>query len=107
DLVCVLGQSPMQFFEWPRHMIPRIDTLGDLAASRRLCIALQVMKELLVGGAKNALAGRAEAGFSRWPRLFCDFASCQQRLEIDTLELFAAVKYKDLGHASIPANALS
>jgi Transglycosylase len=107
DLVRVLDQSFMQFLERPRRMIPGIDALGHLAASRRLRITLQVIKELLVGGAKNALAGGAESGLRRWPRLFCYFASRQQRLQINTLELLAAVEHKNLGHASMPANTLS
>src|SRR5438093_4718411 len=97
----------MQFRKRPGGKFARINGfryLPDVPCDLR--VALQIVDESGVCCSEKALAARSEPRF-RWRPGFLDaFVSCQQGLEVRTLEFRAAVDQDDLGEPSVPAHAL-
>ena len=107
-LVGVLGQHLLELAKRPRRVGPGIDRLRHQARrASGLSVAQQVVKQLLVGCAKEAFARGAEPRLRRRPRFLGDLAASQQRFEIDAVEFLAAVHHQDLREPLIPAHTLA
>src|SRR5438445_5476888 len=97
----------MQFRKRPGGEFARINGFRHLAdVPCDLCVPLQIVNESGVCGSEEALATRSKPRFRRRPGFLDAFVSCQQSLEVRTLEFRAAVDYDNLGEPSIPAHAL-
>ena len=62
----------MQFWEWPRSMLPRIDALGNQPGTGYLRVPAQIMEKLRVRSSEDALADRAETGLGERTRDECE-----------------------------------
>src|SRR5207247_9750917 len=107
DLVGPCAQTRIQSSERPLGVVLGIDGFGDLTHMRgELRIASQIMNELGVGRAEEPFTDGPKPGLAWWPSLLRALEAREQRVEIQAVELLAAIDDEALGKAAVAADAL-
>src|SRR5262245_1546238 len=107
DLVGPCAQAFVEFSERLLRVALGIDGLGDLPHLRgKLRIASQIMNELGVGRAEEPFTDGPKPGLGWWPRLLRALEAREQRVEIQAVELLAAIDDKALRKTAMAADAL-
>src|SRR6266705_1255518 len=107
DLVGPCAQARIQSSERPLGVALGIDGFGDLTHLRgELRIASQIMNELGVGRAEEPFTDGPKPGLAWWPSLLRALEAREQRIEIQAVELLAAIDDEALGKAAVAADAL-
>ncbi len=106
NLIKVLGKFLLEFLERPDGLALRINALGDLSCmASDLSVAAKIMDELRVGGSKQSLADRTEAGLGRWPCFLGALIPRQQRFKIGAAELWATIDNNNLRQTVVAVDA--
>src|SRR5215469_10414657 len=101
------AQSTVEELQRPHSMVFWIDAGGHLAhVLGDLGVPGQTVNQL-GAGSKEPFADGSKTWFGRGPSLLRAFITRKQRLEVDALELFAAIDDQDLRETPMTANALS
>src|SRR5271157_210437 len=108
QLVGPLAKAFIESAKRPHSMVLGIHRGGDGADFfGDLGVARQVVDQLRVGSAKDALTDRAEASLGGRPGLFGAFIAREQCFEVHALEFLAAIHYENLWKTTVAVHTFS